>query len=278
MKIVASGLQPYLYRLYSTPLEIYELYLEDPYTSISHRLVANNEDITFAGNTYSALGIKRNSIKNEQGTVLNELEIGLDNVDLSYKNLISSGAFNKKRCVVKLIFNGYLSSSSNYILMYDGYLDAPKGDDHWVTMTLKPLPYLEQEYPRRIFQVGCNWMFGSDSCGVNKTSYSFTNTIASGSTISTIILGTEESGQEDNYLVPGYVVITSGDLEGQVRPVASSSSTTIVLRVPFSELPATGVSITCQKLCAKTVSYCKDKYNNYLRYGGFPQSPSPPSW
>ena len=156
-KNVVDALLPEFYRLYSKPLLIYELYLESPYTSISHRYVCNNQNITFAGSLYTALAIKRTAIKSEEGTVLNELEVGLDNVDLEFRSLVASGRFSRKRCVVKLIFANQLDSATKCVILYDGYLDNPSGDDEWVTMKIQPLRVLDRDYPLRIFQVGCNY-------------------------------------------------------------------------------------------------------------------------
>lgn len=185
-KTVVDSIRPDFYRLFSSPLTIYDFYLESPYAAPSHRYAAYIRDITFAGNLYTALAIKRSPIKSEEGTIINEIDIGLDNVDLEFRTLVASGAFNKKRCIIKLIFANQLDNANKSVVLFDGYLDAPSGDDHWVSMKVQPLNVLDREYPKRIFQVGCNAVFGDDDCGMDLTDFVFTLT-ASAACSSTVI-------------------------------------------------------------------------------------------
>ena len=269
-----TAIAPELYRLLSKPLQIFECYLESPYAAPSHRYVRNNKDITFAGNEYIALAIKRTPIRSEEGTIINEIEIGLDNVDLEFKTLIASGFFNRKRIDVKLIFDGFLDDADNYKLLITGFLDEPKGDDEWCTMTITPFPMLDREYPKRIFQVGCNWTFGDSYCGVTKANYLDSKTVAGGAT--TTVIPFVDDSNPDNYYVPGYIEFTSGDLDGESRPVAESDSTSITLRIPLSAIPEVGDGFDVQKLCAKNVTVCDSEFSNSDNYGGFPYVPKQP--
>lgn len=274
MKNVPAGLKPHLYRLYSDPLQIYECYLEDPYDVPSHYFVANIEDITFGGQLYTALGIKRTPLKAEDGTILNEIELGLDNVDLAFKNLVASGGLNRKRVVVKLIFNSNLTLASDHIILLDGILDEPKGDNRWVTMTIKPFPLLERDYPRRIFQVGCNYVFGDEWCTVDRTLYKETYVVGGASTKTAINI--VDDSHIDNYWTPGYIEFTSGDMEGVSRPVYASTNILLTLRVGLPDTPKEGDTFIIQKLCAKNPTACQAIFNNYYNYGGFPHVPKEP--
>lgn len=273
-RTIPTALKPSLYRLYSEPIQLIDLYLESPYTSPSHFYCVNNQDIVFGGHTYIAIAAKRSAIKSEEGTVLQEITVQLDNIDLEFKNLIASGMFNRKKCDIKIVFNGYLSSSSNYIMLYSGYLDSPSGDNRWATLTVKPFPLFEREYPRRLFQVMCNWLFCSTQCGLTLTDYRLWNDVDSGSTTS--IIQVKTYAMTPDYYIPGYVIMLSGSLEGQVRPVSWNSANQIGLRVAFDGVPAEDDSFHIQKLCAKNVTSCQD-FSNYLNYGGFPHVPLEPT-
>jgi hypothetical protein len=275
MRNTPEAIKPEFYRLFSKPLTIYELYLVDPYTTPSHYYVANTSDIVFGVITYTALAIKRSTIKSEEGTIINDIEVGLDNVDLAFRSLVASGALNRKRCVGKLVFSNFLSDSANYIILFDGCLDEPKGDDKWVTMAVSPFPILERDYPSRIFQVGCNWLFGSAWCAIDKNSYDATITTIAGTTEEILTFATTSLATD--YFVPGYAEILTGDLTGQVRPILSSTATTATMRVFFDGTPAIGVSVKLQKLCAKNPDVCGPIFSNYINYLGFPQVPKKPT-
>jgi uncharacterized phage protein (TIGR02218 family) len=276
---IPSGLQPCFYQLYSEPLQIYELYLDTPYLVPSHYFVCNIEPITFGGHVYTPLAIKRNPIKSEDGTVLNEVEIGLDNVDLEFSTLVASGAFNLRRCVIKLVFANALDSQGlNYVTILDGQLDEPKGDNRWATMMIKPFPCFSRDYPRRLFQVQCNYTFGDSDCTMNASNFAFTYTVddtgaVDASTCS--IINFDDDTNDDDYFVPGYVLFLSGALENIVRPIVNSTSTTVSMRVSFPFAPSQGDTFKIVRLCAKTPSSCQ-AFGNYLNFGGFPQVPKQP--
>jgi uncharacterized phage protein (TIGR02218 family) len=273
-KTIPTGIQTEFYRLYTRPLQLYEIYTDPNISQPTHRYVANNQDITFGGVIYTALAIKRGSIKSEEGTIISDLEVGLDNVDLEFKNLIAGGYLSRKRIVIKLVFNGYLTSSANYITLLDGFLDEPKGDDSWVTMTVKPFPLLEREYPRRMFQTGCNWYLGDNQCTIDRTPFIVEGTTEEGNTSQVIIV----SGGDDNYFVPGYfVIIEPGhSLEGVSRPIAISDGTSVTLRVALPAIPESGIAYRIQKICAKNIEACEEEFNNLINFGGFPYSPIKP--
>lgn len=275
-RTIPTALKPALYRLYSEPIQIVDLYLDSPYTSPSDFYCVNNQNISFAGHTYIAIAAKRSAIKSEEGTVLQEITVQLDNIDLEFKTLIASGMLNRKRCDIKIVFNGFLSSASNYIMLYSGYLDSPSGDNRWASLVVKPFPIFEREYPRRLFQVMCNWLFCSSQCSLTLSNYSASGTVASGSSTS-YINWTDPYGRANSYYVPGYILMQTGSLAGEVRPIASSSSSQLGLRVALSNTPEVGDTFTVQKLCSKNVSDCKDVFSNYINYGGFPHVPLEPT-
>jgi hypothetical protein len=272
---IPSGLQPELYKLYTTPIHIVELYLTSPYAVPSHFYCVNNEDITFGSQLYTAIAAKRSSIKSEEGTIIQELNIQLDNIDTEFKNLIASGAFNKKKCVIKIIFDGFLTNSTDYIFLYSGYLDAPSGDNRWLNLLIKPFSIFEREYPRRIFEIMCNWTFGDPQCGLTLSSYSLWNDIDPVNASTSSIVQAYTYSMTPSYYVPGYLVMLSGNLIGQVRPVLWNNANQIGLRVALNGIPVGGDSFTIQKLCAKTPDACKT-FSNYSRFGGFPQVPKSP--
>ena len=275
---IPSGLLLAMYRLYSEPITLIELYLTSPYTSISHYYCANNQDISFGGNTYTAIAAKRSSIKSEEGTVLQEITVQMDNIDLEFKALIASGMLNRKRVDLQLVFNNFLSNPANYITLFSGYLDAPSGDNRWVNLLIKPFPIFDREYPRRLFQVQCNWAFCDTQCGLTLSNYAINTTIAGGT--GSVYINVPTMGIADGYFLPGYLLMTSGDLLGQVRPILWNGSIgggidQIQLRVSLEGTPEVGNTVTFQKLCSKNATACQ-AFSNYINYGGFPHVPIKP--
>lgn len=275
-KTIDAGDLKYLFKSGVTALTGYSFALD----SGTQRFVANTTDVRDGSTVYTALAIKRNPIRSEEGTILNELEIGLDHVDLTFKNDIMSGKYNGIEVSIYLIipelhFTGEYWTIAASMLLYRGYTDEPKGDEHWVTLSVKPFPYLDQQYPKRIYQSGCNWTFcGSNTCGLSLSSFISSTTLSSASDGVTLATG---AGGGTDYYVPGYVEIKSGALTGEVRPILNNTAGgTIVVRIPFSSSISGGVSVDVVKLCAKNYQTCNDDFSNYDNYGGYPWVPKEP--
>ena len=267
-KTVSGTLLPYFYKKATTVLTGYEMDLDDDGT-FEEKYVANNEDV----GAYTALAIKRGTITSEDGTVLNELEIGLDNVDLAFKQYVASGMLEQKEIKVYLLFIVGSATIVGSVLLYWGVLDAPKGDENWVTMTIRPFEMLEREYPRRVYQVGCNWRFCDSNCALDLTDYDYQGTISAESDGETFTIA---HGQVADYFVPGYVEIIDGTYAGYVRPVAYNGTGDVVVRIPFENTIPNGTTIKIQKLCAKNPDACQNTFSNYDEYGGFPHVPKQP--
>jgi len=83
-------------------------------------------------------------------------------------------------------------------------------------------------------------------------------------------------GEVLDYFLPGFVKITSGDYDGEYRPILTNSTSAVVCRISFGHSIPSGTSITIQKLCPKIPTACEDTFDNYSEYGGFPFIPNKP--
>lgn len=270
-KDISSSDLLYFFKSGVIPLTGYRFYLPGG----TEYYIANTVDV----DPYTALAIKRNPIRSEEGTILNELEIGLDHVDLGFKQDVMSGIFNNIAVDVRLVFVSWDGVFEEWdidadVLLFKGWTDEPKGDEHWISISVIPFPNLDRQYPKRIFQSGCNWTFcNSDTCGLTLSTY-ITNVNLSSQSDGTTL--TCSHGQAADYFVPGYVEIKSGALQGAVRPVLQNDTSTVTVRIPFDDVIASGVNVDIVKLCAKNYDTCENDFSNYSEYGGYPWVPKEP--
>jgi len=272
-KEINSNLLPYFFKKSTVVWTGYRFCINSSYPSWDTYFIANNEDI----DEYTALAIKRSTIKSEEGTVMNEVEIGLDNVNLSFKQDVMKGLYDNRWCMIELVFGYPFSGGYNVagtVPIFYGLLDAPKGDEHWLTMTLRPLPLLDREFPKRVYQIGCNWLFGTpNQCDININNYNDTVVLTAQSDGTTLSCNHAHS---TDYYVPGYVEIMDGEYAGDVRPVLSNDTNSVTVRIPFGYTITSGTEIKIQKLCAKNPDACQNIFNNYNNYGGYPHVPKQP--
>ena len=260
------------------------------YTKVSTGFVFSIDDVddymytdffplpSFSNGGYEGLAIKRSSIRSDDGTVLNELEVGLDNTSLDFKAMVMAGKFNNKKCKINLVFWKQTILGAEWTFLgnfqiYSGYTDAPKGDENWITLTIAPFPIFERSFPRRVFQIGCNWSFCDAECGLNLTTYKVDTLVSSLSDGVTINCS---HAKAVNYFTPGYIKITSGTYSGEVRPILSNDASSVTARISFGHTIAQNTTITLQKLCAKNPLTCQNDYSNFPKYGGFPTVPKQP--
>lgn len=283
---IDAAVKPEFYRLYTKVIQLYDII--DPSVPYTYRFCANNEDLsvlitspsTYA--TYEALAIRRTAITSEEGTAVNELEIGLDNVDLEFRSMVASGFFINKKCSVWVgFYNPTTDKIYGRVKLFEGYLDEPKGDERWVTMTIRPFPMFDRDYPKRIFQTGCNWVFGATvgnfvGCSVVRSNYYVTNTVAAGSNL--VQIYTPDLGLPIHDFVPGFLTVLDGDYVGTKRPIAVSTATLTTLRVALEYELAEGTSIGLQKICDKSLTECHSHFNNKYQFGGFPAVPKSPTY
>lgn len=266
-RTIDAGILPEFYRRYTRVCTYYVFSIDgiDDY-----KYIANSSDI----DVYTACTIKRGPFRMEEGTVLNDLEIGLDNVDLAFRSFVMSGKLNNKLVKIGLAFiNEDLDDILGTLPLYQGYIDEPKGDEHWVTVTLRPYPLLEREFPRRVFQFGCNWSFCDQFCGKLITNYLVETTLTAQSDGAVF---TCSHGQAADYFIPGYIELLDGAYADEVRPILTNDATTVTVRVPFGHTVANGTSVRLQKLCARNPMACEELFDNYDNYGGFPLVPPQP--
>jgi hypothetical protein len=275
MKDIDEDLIPFFFYDHTIVLTGYKFSID---AVDDYQFIANNEAIT--SKSYVPLAIKRNPIRSNEGTVLNELEIGLDNVGLDFKNDVMSGKFNNKTCKIYQVIC-YRSGSPSYLyskgemLLFQGFMDEPKGDEHWITCTVRPFSIFDREYPKRIYQAGCNWSFGGTGCPQDIDDWDDVGLVNStldnnGRTI------TCSHGKAASYYVPGVVKMTSGANNGAVRPVEDNGTGNIVLRIPFDNPLEAGATFTAIKLCARNYVACNDIFSSYSGYGGYPFVPKEP--
>lgn len=131
---------------------------------------------------------------------------------------------------------------------------------------------LQVNLPRNCYQAACLQSLYSTDCGVVRASFATAGTVAAGSTVSKINCGLAQAA---TYFDSGYVVFTSGNMNGVKRTVKSYSPGTFSIYNPLPEIPALGVTFSIYPGCDKTMTTCQTKFSNLSKFRGFPFVPVP---
>ena len=164
-------------------------------------------------------------------------------------------------------------------------LSTTFGGEEWTAEMVEKTQLTEKPHGR-VYSRNCGWKFRDTNCGhssANDTDGSAA-IVQSSKTISTVVDARKTfrisgiSGTlHDNDFQYGSVSFTSGNakLNGLVLEIgkytASTKEFSLNLPAPFDLTTSTVVTVT--QGCPKTKTACKNRFNNYVKFGGFPFIP-----
>lgn len=220
--------------------------------------------------TYEAVAISRGDVQTSIDTKVDEVQVSVDNVDLSMSAYEASSRINGRKMTIWKVFLDHLDDPDNYIFIFSGRMDAPAITQQKMSVNVvSELDTLDVQLPRRKFQTQCNWQFASEECGIDIDQYIQTGTVDSISSDGLTITDSDRTESDDYWK---YGILTIGEEEQLVR---SNSNGDIIVEFPFTNASA-GDSYQIEPGCSKARddndNGCS-RYNNTDRYGGFVSIP-----
>lgn len=268
------------------PIELYIVFLDD-YTLYFTDHDENIEFFTLDGlaQTYTAIALSRSEVKTNISNKIDSVTVRLDNINRAMTDYITSYEFRGRRMVILRVYENYLDNMDDYITIFDGLMDNPAIGEQVMGITVKSrLGTLDKSIPRRLYQVYCNWEFGSTECTIDRlaTQISGITVDAQGSTTNIVVIsGSAYEALDNDYFKYGTVQFTVGNNSGENRLITYSSGALstvgisgIKMGIAYAvDTTPVGATVTLQQGCDKTIATCEDSYDNLDNYGGFPTIP-----
>jgi uncharacterized phage protein (TIGR02218 family) len=135
------------------------------------------------------------------------------------------------------------------------------------------LELLNIQMPRRLWQSSCTHTFGDAMCRFDRSSMQATFSAGPGSSEAQI--ATSLSPTPPNLYIQGTVIGVTGANTGASRTVADMAGGSIYVRLAFLSPILPGDQFQLLPGCDRTLSTCKDIFNNVIHFGGFPYIPTP---
>jgi uncharacterized phage protein (TIGR02218 family) len=130
---------------------------------------------------------------------------------------------------------------------------------------------LDVSMPRNLYQPTCLHTLYDSGCGLVRNTFATNGTIGAASTPSTINWSGAIAGHAQ-----GRIIFTSGTNANVSATVSSvAPGTSLQLRYPLPNAPATGDGFTIYQGCDHTMATCQSQFNNLARFRGFPFVPPP---
>ncbi|MCA3174926.1 MAG: DUF2163 domain-containing protein [Burkholderiales bacterium] len=184
------------------------------------------------------------------------------------------GGFDGAEVQLERVYYDLTRSFKGSMVQFIGRVGVVEVEPPSVRMPVKSeLNRLNVMMPRNTYIPSCVNDVYDVACGLSKTAFSVNGTV-------TAVNGSRvwlQSGlsQSAGYFNKGVLEFTSGANLGQTRTVKSYSGGVFEFALPFWEPIAVGNTFKVRPGCNNTMSDCRDKFNNLLRYRGTPFVPTP---
>lgn len=155
--------------------------------------------------------------------------------------------------------------------MFSGNVDVEEVSGSYVKLNVKSLTeLLNQDFPSAVYQASCSYSLYCNACGVERENHSEENSVESGSTRKKIVCFLSRTG---SYYQNGVIEFISGPNKNIKKSIKQQSNGLLELSTPLPFEPKKGDWFIISAGCDKTISMCKQKFNNLANYNGTPFIP-----
>lgn len=232
---------------------------------LTYRFTSSESSITTGGVTYQAGTIEKKEVNKESDLSLAELEITFP-ASSEFIQYVSYSV------ITSVFVDIYLySEEEDYTFLdFSGKMKKVLVTSQNMAVITLQEENLNIKLPLFTIQAGCNHMLVDSYCGLTKNDYKSTKTIID--MTSEITLEIDLSGESATYYVGGILEFTDTDGLLHVRFITEVSVDILKIHSRIPGLKKTD-NVDLYPGCNKTASECRDKFNNFENFLGFPYVP-----
>jgi len=281
MQSAYTAAQSITCNLSATELQLAEVYYVTLYNGTILTFTSHNADITWGGDTYAAIPIKRNEIKSFSNLQIDNTTITMASIDTmisgyTIPELVAMEWF--RRAEVEIYLVNWPTVTFNRLLfkgMVSGRISYDQG-----ALTIECSSELEKlnvNFPKKVYTELCqheHFSTGTYDCNLTKASYLQTGIVTSSN--SKYVLGATRflfATHASGYWLHGEITFTSGDNNGVTRSIKTHTDGFIAVRAAFPYLIQVGDTFNVYPGCDRLGLTCATKYNNYANFFGFEDIP-----
>lgn len=282
MKKCSEELIKFLASTDSDLLRIADLYTFTLVNGTVLRYTNTDFDINHNGNIYSSknAGIARSEMSWQTGLSVDDVTVELNpgQNDLiggvKMVQAFRSGTFDGAEIQLDMAF--YTEGWNNEPLILEklfvGNVDVEEVSGSYVKLSVKSLTeLLNTNFPANIYQTACQYALYGAGCKVLTDAYSEHSVLLTGSTKKELFV---RLTRPDGYYQNGVILFKSGKNINIKKSVKFYESGKIVLSTPLQHQPQINDAFTIYAGCDKTISMCKNKFNNLDNFSGTPFIPA----
>jgi uncharacterized phage protein (TIGR02218 family) len=260
MTFIAAELSTYN----NSPLELY-LFTTDTgqvwaYTNGTKEQIRGSQ-------TYSPAPISRNAVDTNPGETPKMLEITLPENNALIEQFIP---YLPVTPISVTVYRRHFTDPDNeYAVVFTGAAASVQFEGGGAVLSCRPVAAsIQRKAPWQTYQSSCNWALYSLGCGLNKDDYKTAGTVTSINNFDLLI--TAAGTRPDGWFTTGFI---RRDSTGEVRWITAHTGATITLQKDFDGLEG-GEAMTIFAGCDRLETTCSSKFNNKLRFLGWPDIPT----
>ncbi len=243
------------------PVELYEFING----STAYRYTSSDGDVSYGGNTYTAVPIARGAVEATSETPRLALEIECDR-SLGVLALFST---MPPEDIVAVTLRRLHSGDGEAITMWMGrVLNVTWSNASAAIHCESVYTSLKRNGLRRLYQKACPHVIYGVGCAIDRATFKSTKTV---STVSGTSLVFSSIGVADEYFSGGYVEWNNGGVVSR-RAIRQQLGDNVTISFPIPGLAASA-SVDLYPGCDHTLATCTSKFSNNLNYGGMPYFP-----
>ena len=227
-----------------------------------------DRDITFMGETYKAIAIRRDTaVIGDQSQDGQEMTIEMPQTEMIVVDYVFGIAPPDLNLTIYRCHQG-LDFDTNAIIFWKGVVTGfnVEGDIAKARVPSILENVFSGNLPNYFYQQSCNHTLYDTRCGIDQALFSSTAVV-------TAIDGQEitvgSDGFDDGFLVGGIISIPG---KNESRMILANSGEVLRVFFPFSNL-SVGDTVNLSAGCDHSIATCRSKFNNGRRFGGFPYVP-----
>jgi uncharacterized phage protein (TIGR02218 family) len=241
--------------------ELYEMTLGNTvkyYTSGLERVI-------WFGREYLPRPIKRGSF--ERTEKLNSVQVTITApIDEMNRKYISNSPSEPIRIKIILVFLS--NPDTEYYTIFDGeILDVTFQDNQANAIVESKTNVFRNKIPKILYQSYCNWTAFDTGCTLLEASY-LVEAVVESKDKSDLVSSTFDA-YDDVYFTGGHV-----RYDTDIRFITKHTGSTLSLQAPFDSKVAVGSTIKAYPGCDRSCDTCKNKFNNFSNFVGFPYIPN----
>lgn len=247
------------------PVELYEFTLGTD----TFRYTSDEDDITTAAGTYTAVPISRERIIYEtQEKASDRLQVTLPASNAFVSNFVD--IVPGKIALLTILRYHRSDPAEEQVTIFKGILNTVRYSEEGKVALLQVMPLTSAQtraIPRITFSGLCNHMLYDSRCKISETSSTWEKFLPVSAVSSNQITCTGASAFGSDFFAGGFV-----EFDDDYRQVISQSGDVLTLNVPFAISPL-NQTVRVLSGCSHELSVCASKFSNAVNFGGFPYVP-----